>query len=289
MSKASKPKTSKTSKTSNTSTALDHYSEIIADPIFTPALVEQIADVQAYQTRTEKFVTKVLRGTHKNAILQGPPGLGKSYVVQQALIAQGLVEGDDYQIIKGHLRPMELFKLLYLYRRKGQIVVLDDCDDIFTEEMGLSFIKAATDPDNRRINYESSRVPLINGTPVKDFVYNGTLIICSNITMSSGRGRRSQHMAAIYSRTTNWPMGWHTKERKFAQVFNMVVNHDYLNTKNDPRIAITTEQKLDLLRYLLENLDEINTLDLRLPQKIAAEINADPADWQANCMPFLKV
>jgi len=28
---------------------------------------------------------------------------------------------------------------------------------------------------------------------------------------------------------------------------------------------------------------------LRLPQKIAAEINADPTDWQANCQPFLKV
>lgn len=269
--------------------AIDQYSEIISDPIFTPTLVKQIADVQAYQTRTEKFVGKVLRGCHKNAILQGPPGLGKSYVVQQALIAQGFTEGENYKIVKGHLTPLQLFTLLYMYRRKGQILVLDDCDDVFQHEMGLSFVKAATDPDNRRVSYESSRRPIICGSVVSDFIYNGTLIICSNITMSSGRGRRSQHMAAIYSRTTNWPMGWHTKERKFAQVFNMVVNHDYLNAKNDPRIAVTTEQKLDLLKFLLENLDDINTLDLRLPQKIAAEINADPTDWQANCVPFLKV
>jgi len=268
--------------------ALDQYSEIIADPIFTPALVEQIADVQAYQTRTEKFVAKVLRGTHKNAILQGPPGLGKSFVVAQALTAQGLTEGEDYKIVKGHLTPLQLFTLLYLYRRKGQVLVLDDCDDVFQNEMGLSFVKAATDPDNRRVSYESSRQPIISGSVVTDFVYNGTLIICSNITMSSGRqGRRSQHMAAIYSRTTNWPMGWHTRERKFAQVFNMVVHHDYL--ARDTRTALTADQKLDLLKFLLQNLDEINTLDLRLPQKIAAEINADPADWQANCAPFLKV
>lgn len=271
-------------------TALDQYSEIIADPIFTPALVEQIADVQAYQTRTEKFVAKVLRGTHKNAILQGPPGLGKSYVVQQALTAQGLTEGEDYKIVKGHMTPLQLFTMLYVYRRRGQILVLDDCDDVFQHEMGLSFVKAATDPDNRRISYESSRQPIIGGSAVTDFVYNGTLIICSNVVMPKGnQSRRGQHMAAIYSRTTNWPMGWHTKERKFAQVFNMVVHHDYLNAKNDPRIAITTEQKLDLLKFLLENLDDINTLDLRLPQKIAAEINADPQDWQANCVPFLKV
>ena len=268
--------------------ALDQYSEIIADPIFTPALVEQIADVQAYQTRTEKFVAKVLRGTHKNAILQGPPGLGKSFVVAQALIAQGLTEGEDYKIVKGHITPLQLFTLLYLYRRKGQVLVLDDCDDVFQNEMGLSFVKAATDPDNRRVSYESSRQPIIAGSVVTDFVYNGTLIICSNITMNTGRqGRRAQHMAAIYSRTTNWPMGWHTRERKFAQVFNMVVHHDYL--ARDTRTALTADLKLDLLKFLLQNLDEINTLDLRLPQKIAAEINADPADWQANCAPFLKV
>jgi hypothetical protein len=129
---------------------------------------------------------------------------------------------------------------------------------------------------------------IIAGSVVSDFVYNGTLIICSNITMAKGNGgRRSQHMAAIYSRTTNWPMGWHTRERKFAQVFNMVVHHDYL--ARDARTALDTDQKLAMLKFLLENLDDINTLDLRLPQKIAAEIVADPEDWQDNCVPFLKV
>jgi hypothetical protein len=275
-------------KQANIPSSIDHYSEIIADPIFTPALVEQIADVQAYQTRTEKFVSKVLNGTHKNAILQGPPGLGKSFVVAQALDTAGLTEGEDYKIVKGHITPLQLFTLLYLYRRRGQVLVLDDCDDVFQNEMGLSFVKAATDPDNRRVSYESSREPIIAGSVVTNFVYNGTLIICSNIPMNTGRqGRRAQHMAAIYSRTTNWPMGWHTRERKFAQVFNMVVHHDYL--ARDTRTAITADQKLALLKFLLQNLDEINTLDLRLPQKIAAEINADPTDWQANCAPFLKV
>ena len=273
---------------SNIDSTMDLYSEIIADPIFTPALVEQIAEVQSYQIQTEKFVSKVLKGTHKNAILQGPPGLGKSYVVAQALARAGKIEGQDYKIVKGHITPLQLFTVLYLYRRKGQIVVLDDCDDVFQHETGLSFVKAATDPDNRKVSYESSRQPIIAGNVVTEFQFNGTLIICSNIQMVSGRqGRRSQHMAAIYSRTTNWPMGWHTRERKFAQVFNMVVNHDYL--ARDARTALDADQKLSLLKFMLENLDEINTLDLRLPQKIAAEMVADPTDWQASSRPFLKV
>ena len=263
------------------------YSNILSNPVFTPALKHQIQQVQNYQTLTESFVSKVLRGVHKNAILQGPPGLGKSYVVQTALLAAKKTEGKDFVIVKGHITPLQLFGTLYMFRRPGQVVVLDDCDDIMANEIGISIIKAASDPDNRRVTYSTTRSPLIAGTVVKDFVFNGTLIICSNVAMDTGNaGRRNQHMRAILSRTTNWPMGWDTKEQKFAQVYNMVVNHDYLSATK--RTCITESQKEQLLTYLLDNLDEITHLDLRLPQKIAAEINAG-SDWRAACEPFLKV
>jgi hypothetical protein len=39
---------------------------------------------------------------------------------------------------------------------------------------------------------------------------------------------------------------------------------------------------------LLDSLDEINHLDLRLPQKVAAEMVAG-ANWREACAPFLKV
>ena len=263
------------------------YSKILDNPVFTPALKQQIDQVQGYQTLTESFVAKVIRGVHKNAILQGPPGLGKSHVVHTALVNAKKTEGKDFVIVKGHITPLQLFGTLYMFRRHGQVVVLDDCDDIMANEIGISIIKAASDPDNRRVTYSTSRSPIIAGTVVKDFVFNGTLIICSNVAMDTGNaGRRNQHMRAILSRTTNWPMGWDTKEQKFAQVYNMVVNHDYLGVSD--RTRIQENQKEELLTYLLDNLDEINHLDLRLPQKVAAEMVAG-GDWQKSCAPFLKV
>jgi hypothetical protein len=66
----------------------------------------------------------------------------------------------------------------------------------------------------------------------------------------------------------------------------MVVNHDYLSAS--PRTAIDEAQKEDLLAYLLDHLDEINHLDLRLPQKVAAEMVAG-GDWRRASAPFLKV
>jgi hypothetical protein len=263
------------------------YTSIMQDSLFTPALKDQIDQVRNFQAETQRFVKKVIKGTHKNAVLQGPPGLGKSYVVQSELHNRGLSEGEDFIILKGHITNLQLFSVLYLFRRKGQVVVLDDCDDVMNNEIGMSLVKAATDPDNRRLSWHSSRSPVINDAVVNDFVFNGTLIICSNVALVSGRrGRRDQHMAAIMSRATIWPMGWDTRERKFAQIFNMVVNEDYL--AGNPQTRLNNKQKADMLKFILENLNEIRSLDLRLPQKIAAEIN-EGGNWRSACLPFMGV
>lgn len=255
------------------------YNEILNDPVFTPALKEQIKSVQDFQVLTEDFVNNVVKGIHSNAILQGPPGLGKSYVVTQALKKSGKVEGDDYIIIKGHITPMQLYATLYMYRRKGQMVILDDCDDVMTKETGLEVLKAACDLDYRRVTWSSGSVPVINGTAIKDFIFNGAIIICSNLSVTSGRGgRRDRSAAAFLSRLTFWDLRLGKRERMYAQIFNLVVNADYLS--RDPTTKINAEQKRELLKFVLENLDEIQCFDLRMPQKIAAEMNVNPQAWR---------
>ena len=198
---------------SNTEQNVD-FAEILSDPVFTPALKDQIASVQQFQAVTEDFVQRVVSGVHANAILQGPPGLGKSYVVTQSLKKAGKIAVKDYIVIKGHVTPQNLYSTLYMYRRKGQIVVLDDCDDIFTKEAGLEVLKAATDQDSREVTWMSSRTPVINGVPVDKFVFNGSLIVCSNISITTGTGgRRDRSGAAFLSRLTYWDMKLSQRER----------------------------------------------------------------------------
>ena len=247
----------------------------------------EVREVQKHLALTKQFVRSVVNGTHKNAILQGPPGLGKSHVVTQVLHDAGKVEKKDYFVVKGHITPTNLFVLLGLLRNKGQVLVLDDCDDVFKTELGFNLIKAALDPDNRTVSYQSQRMPLINGMPVGDFVYDGTLIICTNqdprrLTM----GRAAQHMAAVLSRAILWPLQWDTRERKFAQIYNMVVNADYLAV--DPHMTLDVQQKKDLLQFIWEYIGRINDLDLRLPQKIAVEMKTN-ANWRETCKIFLGI
>lgn len=255
------------------------FTEILSDPVFTPALKDQIVSVQQFQAITEDFVRNVVNGVHANAILQGPPGLGKSYVVTQALKNADKIEGEDYIVIKGHVTPLQLYATLYMFRRKGQVVVLDDCDDIFTKETGLEVLKAATDQDYRKVTWMSSATPVVNGTPIKDFVFNGAIIVCSNISVTTGRGgRRDRSAAAFLSRLTYWDMKLSQRERMYAQIFNLVVEADYLS--RSPKTKLDIVQKRELMKFILVNLDDIVQFDLRMPQKIAAEMNANPKNWK---------
>lgn len=254
------------------------YDEILSDPIFTPALKEQIRDVQEFQTETENFVDKVIAGVHPNAILQGPPGLGKSYAVSQALKRSGKTSPQDYIVVKGHITPTQLFLVLYAYRRPGQVVVLDDCDDVFTKDTGLEVLKAATDQDYRTIKWFSNKVPVVNGTPITEFTFKGSVIVCSNMSLTTGTGgRRDRAGAAFMSRLTKWDLKLDKRERMFAQIFNLVVNADYLSA--NPNTKLDTDQKRDLLKFILAHLDDIPNFDLRMPQKIAAEMLANPKGW----------
>lgn len=242
---------------------------------------DELAEVLNHQALTQEFIGGVISGVQPHAIITGAPGLGKSHSVQKALEDAGKIAAKDYYIVKGHITPTQLFKILYLFREKGKVVVLDDCDDVFNTEIGLNILKAAMDPTNKTVSYFSQRYMVINDRVVQDFVFDGTIILCTNVTLSTGRvGRKSEHMAAITSRAPIWPMNWRTRTQKFAQIYNMVKNVGYLAF--DERTDISPEQIDELLNFLWEYLEDINNLDLRLPYRIAAQMKASK-NWRELC------
>lgn len=254
------------------------YSKILSNPTFTPALKEQIADVIAEQAVTEQYVDKVIRGVYRHGLLQGPPGLGKSYSVKNAMSRAGKTEGNDYIILKGHCTPLQLYAILYRYRAVGKIVVLDDCD-VEADLTGLEILKAATDPDGGYVCWASSRIPVIGGHEVPNFTFKGKLILCTNLFTVSGRGgRRDAKVRATISRIRARVVDFSTRERKFAQIFNLVVNADYLG--GNTQTKLNDQQKEDMLTFLVENINDISEIDLRLPQRLAADIVDDPKGWK---------
>lgn len=264
-------------------------STILQDPIFKPSLRKRIDEVRQYNEDAQEFLRDVVAGAHRSAIIYGPPGMGKTHAVVEALKSTGLQENKDYVVARSHATPGMLYVLLHLMRKAGKYVILDDCDGIIANETGLNLLKGATDPTYRQVGWASTqqiRNPL-TGKPIPDtFDFNGTVIICTNVRLASGRGRIANHMDALRSRSAPFSLALDSREDQYAQIFHMIVNKDYLNSDIDT--LLSESQKVDLLKFLLENLDVPRRLDLRLPQHIARTMKAKPSNWQRQARRFLE-
>ena len=256
---------------------------IYYDPNF-KRYTRHLKDIVKREQQIKKFVDGVVkRNSHKSSILVGPPGLGKSYVVLKSLTEAGRVSERDYFTINGHVSPAKLFAALYKFRTKGQIVVLDDCDNIFTNEIGINILKAATDTTQNTVSYLSNYQIKIDGVVVQDFKFEGSVIICTNIDLSTGRGRQAEHMRALDSRSPKITFGIETTDQKFAQLMNVVLITNYLKEK---KLYLNEEKIYLMMDYIRLNLYKIKSLDLRLPEKIGSEM-MNRKDWKEVCDLFI--
>jgi len=263
--------------------------EILQDPIFKPSLHKRIDEVREYNEDAQEFLRDVVAGAHRAAIIYGPPGMGKTHAVVEALKSTGLQEKKDYVVARSHATPGMLYILLHLMRKAGKFVILDDCDGIIANETGLNLLKGATDPTYRQVGWASTqeiRNPLTGKLIPSQFDFNGTVIICTNVRLASGRGRIANHMDALRSRSAPFSLALDSREDQYAQIFHMIVDKDYLSS--DSETQLSDEQKVELLKFLLENLDIPRRLDLRLPQHIARTMKAKPSNWQRQARRFLE-
>ena len=79
-------------------------------------------------------------GNARAFIVSGAPGLGKSFQIEKALNDYD-PSGNTYTTVKGYVRATGLVKLLYEYRNQGNIIVFDDADSIFNDDISLNLLK----------------------------------------------------------------------------------------------------------------------------------------------------
>jgi Cdc6-like AAA superfamily ATPase len=250
-------------------------------------MIERIENVSQDLADAEEFVSDVVSGIHRNAIVYGPPGLGKTHIVEAALKNADYKIGEDYLIARSHTTPRQLYAMLYCMRKAGQFVVIDDCDAVLTSEDGLNVLKAATDPTFRTVGWTTSKsgVRLPNGEEVPDqYEFNGSVIIATNVRQSI-KGKSAQHFAALRSRCPGWALTFNSREEQFAYIVHLIVNKNYLD--RSPETQLTWAQKIELIKFIMSNLSQVETLDLRKPQHIA-KVMRHKANWQNHALKFLK-
>ena len=140
-------------------------------------------------------------------IVSGPPGIGKSYGVERALEKRSMFDDianqkRKFEVVKGAMSAIGLYKKLYEYSGPNNVVCFDDCDAILYDDLALNLLKAALDTGKKRSLHwnTESRTLMAEGMP-NSFEFNGGVVFITNVKFDTVKYKKLQdHLQALQSR-----------------------------------------------------------------------------------------
>ena len=227
---------------------------------------------KAYNS-VSNYIKHIATGDHRSLIVNGPPGVGKSAMVT-GFLAKNKVSSQ--KVITGHMTLLSLYHALYQHKDRGQVLVLDDVDSVFSKQEGLNILKAAMDTtDQRVISWESTTAKLnALGLPTR-FNFNGSVVLISNVGFGGAMTKNLAHLNALKDRSFCIPIADGGSKSAYKQIAYMVYRHNMLAKYNFPNDVV-----LELLEYINENLDNLYTISLRTMIKLAEVYRLNPSGWR---------
>ncbi len=220
-------------------------------------------------------------GQIRSLIVSGPAGLGKSFAIEQA-IRNYDPTGQRTIIAKGFVRPTGLYLLLHEYRQPGCVIVLDDCDSIFSDQDALNILKAACDTTKKReISWRAeTKMVDANGDAIdRMFEFKGTIIFITNKDFDAeiARGGRSaEHFEALVSRSHYVDCDMHS-QRDYIVRIKQVVAMGMLRTQR----GLEPYAEQIIVDFIIDNADKLRELTLRMALKLADVYKMNPAKFES--------
>jgi replicative DNA helicase len=250
----------------------------------TAAVEETDAEIiERIRTRFDmlKDMTKaVKKGDVRAMIVSGPPGVGKSHGVEEVLDRYKTMEmlgaEQKFEVIKGAMSPIGLYCKLYKMSAPGSVVVFDDCDSIFQDDLSLNILKAALDTKKQRyIHWNTDSFKLRNeGVPDK-FKFEASAIFITNLKFDKVKGKMREHLEALESRCHYMDLTIDTERDKMLRI-KQVIQDGMLNA-----YKLTDEVKEEIVDFCDLNKKRLRELSLRTVLKVADLAVAFPERWEA--------
>jgi hypothetical protein len=228
----------------------------------------------------EDLTKAAVRGVVPALIVSGPAGLGKSFTVEKVLEDHD-PDGAVSTQIKGYARATGLMKQLYKHRHPGNVVVFDDADAIFYDDVSLNILKAATDSSKKRViswmseaKFEDEDGDIIP----RRFEFKGTIVFITNIDFDAliDRGHKlAPHLQALMSRAHYIDLALKTKRDYYVRI-KQVVKQGML-----AKAGFDHDEEHDIMRFVEANFDKLRETSLRSVIKIAALRRSNPNRFES--------
>jgi len=240
----------------------------------------------------EDMTRAVKKGDVRAMIVTGPPGVGKSFGVERVLSKHDVFAdvADDkklkkYEVVKGAMSAIGLYKKLYEFSDKKSILVFDDCDSVLMDDLSLNILKAALDSGKKRMIHwnTDSRSIKQEGIP-NSFEFKGGAIFISNIKFDHVKSKKLRdHLEALESRCHYLDLTIDTVREKLLRIKQVVNECGMLDD-----YKLEDAEKQEVVDFITANANRMRELSLRMVLKVADIRVSMPNNWasvvEVTCM-----
>ena len=221
-------------------------------------------------------------GDIRAMIVSGPPGVGKSFGVEQEVEKACLfdkIAGKRLraEVVKGSATPIGLYQTLYKYSDSNCVLVFDDCDSILVDDVALNLLKGALDSGKKRkISWLSESSTLRREGIPDSFEFKGSVIFITNLKFDQMKSQKLRdHLDALQSRCHYLDLTLDTMRDKILRIKQIakdgVLFQDY-------EFEECTQD--DIIEFMNTNQNRLREMSLRMALKIADLVKSFPARWR---------
>jgi hypothetical protein len=248
---------------------------------------EEIIDRTKARFEVLREMTKAVKaGDVRAMIVTGPPGVGKSFGVEEVLSKDDLFNtlGErkpKYEIVKGAMSAIGLYSKLYQYSDNKSILVFDDCDSILLDDVSLNILKAALDSSKKRtISWNTdSRILRSEGIPDK-FEFKGGAVFITNLKFENVRSKKLQdHLSALESRCHYIDLRMDSEREKVLRIEQIVFSPEAGQNGMLDDYDLSDIAKHEVVDFIKENKAMMREISLRTVLKVADLRKSFPTNW----------